>query len=329
LATIADVAKLAGLSHATVSRVINNYPHVSEEKKRLVREAMEQLNYYPNSSAQKLRNQKTNTIAVFVPLLTNPFFANLLEGIDTVAINNGFQLLVCQTRYDKEKELKFLELLTSKQVDGIILTSIENDWEKLKKYTKYGPIVLCNEYDERAKVPSIHLDQVYGGYIGTKHLIKKGHQKIAYCRGKFFSGISKNRELGFRYAMEEFGLPIYEEWIFRNAADFVSGKQTFRNILIMNEQPTAIFTGSDQVAAGIILEAKTNGLRVPEDIAVIGFDDQAICEMTVPRITTIKQPILEIGSRAIKCIIDLILKKDEFTPSNFELEFQLIEREST
>ncbi|PKG22985.1 LacI family DNA-binding transcriptional regulator [Niallia nealsonii] len=331
--TIADVAKLAGLSRATVSRVINNHPYVSEEKKKLVREAMDALNFYPNSSAQKLRSQKTETIAVFVPLLTNPFFAYLLEGIDTVAHDYGYQLLVCQTRYDKEKELNFLRLLKTKQVDGIILTSIENNWEKIKNFTECGPIILCNEYDDQAKIPSVRLDQEYGGYIGTRHFIEKGYTKIAYCRGfcrdQFVSRISAEREVGYKRALSEFGLKNRKEWVFENVSDVESGRQVLRKILLLKDPPTAVFTGSDQVAAGIINEAATCGLRVPEDIAVIGFDNQPIAEITVPPITTIMQPMQEIGQQAGKLLMDVIEKKDQKDVEDILLSLHLIERAST
>jgi len=331
--TIKDVAKLAGLSRATVSRVINNHPYVSEEKKKLVKEAMKALNFYPNSSAQKLRSQKTETIAVFVPLLTNPFFAYLLEGIDTVAHDYGYQLLVCQTRYDKEKELNFFSLLKTKQVDGIILTSIENVWENIKHFTECGPIVLCNESINDAKIPSVRLDQEYGGYIGTRHLIKKGYTKIAYCRGfsrdEFASRISIEREAGYKRALLEFGLEARQEWVFEHGSDIESGKRVLKKILSLNDRPNAIFTGSDQVAAGIIMEAKTCGLRVPEDMAVIGFDDQPIAEITVPPITTIMQPMQEIGKQAGKLMMDVIEKKNQEDVEDVILSLHLIERAST
>ncbi|PTY78978.1 LacI family transcriptional regulator [Heyndrickxia sporothermodurans] len=332
MATIADVAKLAGLSRATVSRVINNHPYVSDEKKKLVKEAMEALHYYPNSTAQKLRSQKTETIAVLVPILTNPFFAYLLEGIDTVANERGYHLLVCQTRYSQEKEIYFLNLLKTKQVDGIILTSIENDWNKIEDFSEFGPIVLCNEFDERANVPTVRLDQVYGGYIGTRHLIEKGHTKIAYCKGKYgkhFSKLTMERELGYKMALAEYDIPIREDFIFREVTDIEGGKITLRKMLSLKDRPTAIFTGSDMVAAGVITEAKASGLRIPEDIAVIGFDDQPIAEMIEPKITTIKQPILEIGQKASKLMMDIIEKKDGQDEFDSLLSLQLIVRAST
>ncbi|RLQ97479.1 LacI family DNA-binding transcriptional regulator [Falsibacillus albus] len=330
MATISDVARLSGLSRSTVSRVLNNYPYVSEEKKRLVNEAMEQLNYFPNASAQKLRNQKTETIAVLIPMLTNPFFAYLLQGIDTIATENGFQLLVCQTRYDKEKELNFLNLLKSKQVDGIILTSIENSWDQLEPFLKYGPIVMCNEYEKTAKnVPSVRLDQVYGGYIATRHLIEKGHSTIAYCRGAFRSGIASDREIGYRLALEEFNLPYREELMFRAAADSRDGEEVFKKLMTLKERPTGIFTGSDQVAAGIIKQAKLNGIEVPKELAVVGFDDQPIAEIVVPEITTVKQPIHEIGEKAMGLMLNLLLPNESDSIEEVELQLQLIERAST
>ncbi|MCD7034052.1 LacI family transcriptional regulator [Metabacillus sp. GX 13764] len=328
MATISDVAKLAGLSRSTVSRVLNNYPHVSEEKKKLVTEAMKELEYYPNSSARILRSQKTNTIAVFIPMLTNPFFSYLLEGIDTVATENGFRLLVCQTRYNPEKELQYFKLLKSKQVDGIILTSIENSWNDIKGYASCGPVVICNEYAAGANVPNVRLDQVYGGYIGTRHLIEKGHRRIAYCRGSFQSGIAKDREKGYQQAMTEYGLTIEEGWYFRTAADYHDGKRVMRQMFDMRERPTAVFTGSDQVAAGIIFEAKQLGLNVPQDIAVIGFDDQPIAEMIVPQITTIRQPVHEIGESAMRLMISIILER-EAPDKKPPLGLDLIVRAST
>ncbi|KZZ84934.1 MULTISPECIES: LacI family DNA-binding transcriptional regulator [Bacillaceae] len=330
MATITDVANLAGLSRSTVSRVMNNYPYVSEEKKRLVEEAMKKLNYYPNSSAQTLRSQKTDTIAVFIPMLTNPFFSYLLEGIDAVATENGFRLLVCQTRYDRKTERQFFNLVKSKQVDGIILTSIENDWSTVRDYMSYGPVVMCNEYDHESNTPNVRLDQVYGGYIGTRHLIDKGHKKIAFCQGSFRSFISKAREAGYRLAMKEAGLQIRDEYAFRIAADYHDGKEVLKKIAAMVERPTAIFTGSDQVAAGIVYEARHLGINVPEDLAVIGFDDQPIAEMTLPQLTTIRQPAHEIGERAMKLMLNLVLPEEDAPPMPEEpLKLEIIERSST
>ncbi|MGZ4162077.1 MAG: LacI family DNA-binding transcriptional regulator [Neobacillus sp.] len=329
IAKISDVARMAGLSPATVSRVLNGHPYVSEEKKNRVKEAVEKLNYFRNSSAQKLRSQKTDTIAVCVPLLTNPFFAYLLEGIDRTATEAGLQLLVCQTRYEMKKELQYLNLLKTKQVDGIILTSIENDWNAIEEYTKHGPIILCNEQSRIANVSNVHLDQVYGGYIGTRHLIERGYEKIAYCRGEQASGIAEDREAGYNLALAEFGLSTRHDWIFRNATDIESGKQIANKIATLKNRPNAVFTGGDQVAAGIVLEAKRLGIKVPEELAVIGFDDQPIAEVTVPPLTTIRQPIQEIGRMAMDLLIDQLKENTGKGVSTIKLPLKLIIRAST
>ncbi|WP_409303822.1 LacI family DNA-binding transcriptional regulator [Peribacillus sp. SCS-155] len=329
MATIADVARAAGLSSATVSRVINNHQYVSEEKKQLVYQAMEALNYFPNASAQKLRSKKTNTIGVMIPQLTNPFFTYLLEGIDRIATEHDYQLLVCQTKNNRFKELHFLNYLKAKQVDGIILTSIENDWATIADYHTYGPIVLCNEYTYQMLVPMVRLDQQEGAYIGTRHLIEKGHRAIGYCFGGNTSQLTIDRHAGYRRALNQFGIPYKKDWIFRDAYDLEDGKRVFRNTLEMDNPPTAFFTGSDQVAAGIVKEAISHGFSVPGDISVIGFDDQPIASVLEPTLTTIKQPAEEIGSNAMNLMIKCLENHIDPSEMDIQLPLQLIVRQST
>ncbi len=326
--TITDVAKHAGLSRATVSRVINNRPYVSEEKKKLVRNAMDKLGYYPNSSAQRLRNQKTNIIGVLVPRLTNPFFINIIEGIEKIAAESGLQLLICQTKSDKQKELNYFTLLRTKQVDGIILTSLENDWEQFSPYVDYGPVILCNEYYENATVPMIRLNQYEGSYIGARHLIDRGHRKIGYCGGGSTSGLSKDRKRGLKKALEEAGLSLNPNWIFHKRYSIEDGRELMKEITAMEDRPTAIFTNSDEVAAGIIKESKELGLKVPDDLAVIGFDNQPIAELIEPRLTTIDQPSEEIGEKAMETMV-AVLNQQKIDTNLKGLNLKLIVRDST
>ncbi|ARK31224.1 LacI family DNA-binding transcriptional regulator [Halalkalibacter krulwichiae] len=326
MATIEDVAKRAGLSRSTVSRVLNNHPYVTEEKKQIVYEAMKELGYFPNSSAQRLRRQKTDTIAVLVPRLTNPFFPFLVEGMEKVAVENGLQILICQTKQDKEKELAFLNLLTTKQVDGLIFTAIENDWQTIAPYTKSGPIVLCNEYKLDANVPIIRLNQEKGSYLGACHLIKKGHKKIAYCGGAK-SELGIDREKGFRSALEQFNLLLKESWIFRDAYSIECGKDIVKQIVEMTDRPSAIFTGSDEVAAGIVKEAKSKGIKIPDELAVIGFDDQPIAELMEPPLTTIRQPTRLMGEKTMDVMMSLLMNQ-YYQQQVFELPIEVISRET-
>ncbi|MED4238271.1 LacI family DNA-binding transcriptional regulator [Priestia megaterium] len=328
--TIYDVAKLSGLSKTTVSRVINNHSYVSEEKKNLVLKAMKELNYTPNPSARKLRGQVTTTIGVIVPRIVNPFFSYLVDSIEQVAYKNGYHVLIFQSNEDKEKELAFLNLLKTKQVDGIIMTSIENDWSIIEPFTESGPILLCNEYVNNASVPIVRLDQYKGAYIGVKHLLEKGHRKIGYCTGGLFAeeGKDKDRNQGYQRALQEAGIEPDPKWIFVNQHSIEDGKQVVKKILSMEDRPTAIFTGSDEIAGGMMIEAKECGLKVPNDLAIIGFDDQPLAQMLDPKLTTIRQPIDQMGIKAMETLIDM-LNDSEVKVETFELPIELVVRSST
>ncbi|MCP8969457.1 LacI family DNA-binding transcriptional regulator [Ectobacillus ponti] len=329
MSTIDDVAKLAGLSKSTVSRVINSYPHVSEAKRQRVLAAMQQLAYVPNSAAQSLRRQRTGLIAVFVPRLMNPFFSQLLQSMELAASERDYQLIVCQTMYSQEKELKYAELLRRKQVDGIVMTSIQNEWQAIAPYVRYGPIVLCNEFDDAAEVPMIRLNQEYGGYIAGKHLLAMGHTRIACCSGGTRSQVAFHREQGLRKALQEHSLFLPDTYIFRDAYSIEDGIRVFAQIKDMKIRPTAVFSGGDEVAAGIIAGAKQHGCRVPEDLAVIGFDDQKITVLMEPNISTVRQPIGLMAQQTIALMAEKIESRQYTQREVYEYPLELIVREST
>jgi DNA-binding LacI/PurR family transcriptional regulator len=332
VATISDVVKLSGLSKTTVSRVINNHPYVSKEKREAVLNAMKELGYVPNPSARRLRGQLTTTIGVIVPRIVNPFFSYLVNAIEQAAFQKGYQVLISQSNEDKNKELAFLNLLKTKQVDGIIMTSIENEWETIKPYKDFGPLLFCNEYLNEANVPIIRLDQCKGAYIGVKHLIERGHKKIAYCTGGLFAedGKDKDRNQGYQKALKEAGITVNPKWVFVNQHTIEDGKQVIKQILAMDEgdRPTAVFTGSDEIASGMMIEAKEHGITIPGDLAIIGFDDQPLAEMLDPKLTTIRQPVNEMGEKAVEVIIDM-LSNLEAEVENYELPIELVVRQST
>lgn len=328
--TIRDVAQLSGISKTTVSRIINNKGYVSEEKKTLVLKAMEELEYHPNLSARRLRGQLTTTIGVIVPRITNPFFSYLIDAIEQEAYKKGHQVLIFQSNEDPQKELSFLNLLRAKQVDGIIMTAVENQWDKIKPFTNYGPIVLCNVYIENSKVPSVCLNQFKGTYDGIYHLIERGHRKIAYCTGGFYreEGKGKERNRGYQKALEESGISVNPNWIFVNQHSIEDGQQVFQKIMQMKEKPTAVFTGSDEIASGMIAEASIHGIRIPEDLAIIGFDDQPIARVVSPKLTTIRQPVNQLGEKAVEIMFDKLSDVNS-VDLHHELPIELIVRQST
>ncbi|KAF1301988.1 LacI family DNA-binding transcriptional regulator [Enterococcus saccharolyticus] len=333
MSTISDVAKLAGLSVSTVSRVINNQKYVTEEKREAVLKAMKALNYQPSVAARQLRGQQTNIIGVIVPRITNPFFSYLVDELQKQAYKQGFQIMIFQSDEDKKKELSFLNLMLQKQVDGIIMCAVENEEKKVSSYMKYGPIVLCNIFFngkfEENKIPRISLNQEHGAYIGTKYLLEKGYRKLAYCTGGTFDehvkGIERDR--GFTKALNEYGLKINKDWVYVNQHTINDGKQLAHEFQKLSDKPDAIFTGSDEIAAGFIAEANRLGIKVPNDIAVLGFDNQVTAELTVPSITTVSQPIDELGKQTINLITHILANK-EFQIDEEILKMNVVIRES-
>lgn len=328
--TISDVVKHSGISKSTVSRVINNHPNVSKVKREKVLKAIEELSFTPNPTARKMRGNVKNTIGLVIPNVTNPFFSYLVDAVERTASEKNIRLIILQSKEDKQKELDFLNLLKEKQLDGVILSSIENDIETIVSYQQYGSIVFCNEYLNYDKIPTVKIDQSVAAYNGVKHLLDRGYQKIAYCTGGLFAeeGKDKDRNSGFKRALEENGLEINPQWIFVDQHSIKDGIQVLKKISDMKDKPDAIFTGSDEVASGITLAAREMNIKIPEDIAILGFDDQPISEITYPKLSTIQQPIDEMGKLATELMLQLF-SEEPMTQVIHELHSKVIVREST
>ncbi|TYR81245.1 LacI family DNA-binding transcriptional regulator [Priestia megaterium] len=327
--TIDEIAKICKVSKTTVSRVLNNHPYVSEEKRKKILDVIKELDYSPNYLAKHLRARKTRTLALSVPTVDHPFFGQLIKGISNEAFQKGYKVLICQTFYKKKNELEMMSLLKNKEIDGVILGALENEWPTIEPYLAYGPILLCNEYHENASIPIICYDEFEAGYKAVKHLIEKGHQKIGFCFDTSYSQAQGQRMKGFLKALSEANLQVKEEWIFDGAFTIKDGFNIFNKLHNLNEKPTALFTGNDQVAAGIIKKAILNDYKVPEDLAIIGYDNQLICQVTAPTITTIGIPIIELGNQSVQKILSYIEQGEEVKREMIQLPTKLIVREST
>ncbi|WP_101843431.1 LacI family DNA-binding transcriptional regulator [Halobacillus sp. Marseille-P3879] len=329
MATIEDVARLAGLSRTTVSRVINDQPYVTEEKKEKIIEAMEQLGYVPNSSARRLRSQRTETIAVLLPRVTNPFFGHLIEAMELKASEYGYQVIVCQTHDKKQKELDYLQLLKTKQVDGVVMTSLANQWKAIEPYLESGPVVLCNEYMETEQVSMVHIDHRQAAYDATVHLIEQGCNRIAYSTGSQETHITDQRKQGFLQALNDYKLVFPKELEINGALDVKDGQQVFSFLQQQAQRVDGIFTGSDEVAAGIIYAASESGWKIPEDLAVIGFDNQMISLLMAPAITTIQQPVDEMAKKTIEILVGKIKSEEYRLEKQYVYNYELLKRKST
>ncbi|WP_028785107.1 LacI family DNA-binding transcriptional regulator [Thalassobacillus devorans] len=319
MSNIRDIAKLAQVSVATVSRVLNNHPYVKDEKRRAVWQAVQELDYQQNINAVHLSKGKTFVIGVVLPYINHPYFSRLLEGIADGAEANGYKLMVIQTNYQVDKEVEALDMLRLKQVDGVIFTSRNSPWHILKEYRAYGPVVVCeNKMDNQ--ISTIYIDHYQAFQRGMELLIQKGHRKIGYCIGRRKGSNSQKRHEAYRDQLGKIGEAVTEKWIFERCLHMEDGARVLREWRDMKEAPTALVVTNDLVAAGIILEAEKLGVSIPDNLAVIGFDDQPLAEAL--QITTIQLPLPTIGKEAFQ------QATQDVKVIHKSLPFELVERKT-
>lgn len=324
---IGDVAKKTGYSITTISRAINNHPYVSDKAKAKIFQAMKELNYYPNNIAQQFRGQGTKMIGVVISFITNPFFAYLVDAIERFLSEAGYQVVILQTLEDSKKEQQYVEMLQKKQVDGLIMANLESDSDEIVHLINEGKIVLCNRYLGNEDLSIIHINEKKAAYEATQYLFDRGYQTIAYCTGGIKTK-NDHRFEGFMEAVTENNQVWDERLFFTNMRKIEDGKQ-WLNDLVQKKQalPDAVFTNGDEVAAGIIKAAKEQNIAIPKDLAVMGFDDQPIAELLNPALTTIKQPIKDLGEYAAKVLLANLQEIEAPELPNFKTELQI--RETT
>ena len=329
MATIREVAESAGVSYATVSHVINNTRLVSPETRERVLAAMDALNYRPNALARSLRQGKTNTLGLVLPDSANPFFAEISRSIEDEAFKKGYSVFLCNTELDTQRELFYVDVLSKKQVDGIVFVAAGDQADSLEFLVgRNMPVVMIDREVPSVEVDAVLTDNQLGGYLATRHLLELGHQRIACISGPSSITPSAERMIGYRKALEEAGLPYDEKLILRGDYHAQSGMEITHSILKMNPRPTAIFALNDLMALGALRAAAEDGCTVPGDLAVVGYDDLEIARFTNPPLTTIAQPKKEIGVKAIELLVDRISRKDR-SPTRLVLPPELIVRRST
>ncbi len=329
MTTIREVAESAGVSYATVSHVINNTRVVSHETRERVVSAMASLNYRPNALARSLRQGKTNTIGLVLPDSANPFFAEISRGIEDEAFKKGYSVFLCNTELDTQRELFYVDVLSKKQVDGIIFVAAGDQADSLDfLLDRNMPVVMIDRNLPNVEVDAVLTDNQLGGFLATRHLIELGHQHIACIAGPSSITPSSERIIGYRRALEEAGLPCDESLIICGDYHSQSGLEITHSILMMNPRPTAIFALNDLMALGALRAAAEAGYAVPRDLAVVGYDDLEIARFTNPPLTTIAQPKKEIGVQAVHLLVERISQKNR-PPSRLVLAPELVIRRST
>ena len=323
MANIREIARLAGVSVSTVSRVLNHHPYVSPDKREAVLKTIRELDYSPNINAVHLSRGKTNMVGVVLPTINHPYFSELLEGIAEEAMKHNTQLVLFQTGYHQQKEFEALEQLRGHLIDGVIFASRAIPYDSLLKYKSAGPIVLCEDSDQD-DFPSISIKHVAAFNLGLEFLISKGHKRIAICLGRLEGTNSQKRQKAYEEMMKMIGQKVQEEWILGKCLMIQDGKRVVNRFSQMKEKPTAFLVGNDQVAAGIITASVKQGLAVPEDVAILSFDNHPISE--IMGITTIDIPTKQLGSYAFNSFIKR--SGDSKYAEKIALPFTLIQRQS-
>lgn len=327
--TIKDVAKKAGVSISTVSRVINNSKPVTDEIKRKVLEVIEETGYVPNPLARSLVTKKSQLIGVVVPEVSDSFVNEILNGIEEIARMYNYDILLSNTYSDKNEEMRSINLLRAKQIEGMVMISWNLEKEQIDFIENCGiPTTYISKTARDYDVPTVSVNNEKATYDMTKHLISQGHKKIAFIMTSADdTRLEKERLDGYKSALEESDLVFDENLVRYGGVDYNSGYESAKEMLEKGIVPDAIFVTGDEAAVGAMNAAFDKGFNVPNDISVAGFNDVKIAKMYRPKLTTVHQPLYDMGAVAIRMVIKMI-NGEEIEEKKVELPHRIEERES-
>jgi Transcriptional regulators len=309
MATMKDIARIAGVSLGTVSNVLNGTAGVREPVRQRVLDAIQSIDYQPSQLARGLRRVKTNVIGMIIPDITNPFFPAVVRGAEDRAFSSGYRLILCNTDNDHSKELAHLnELRTYLPAGLIVIPSTFSDLtEQAKSYHEVGTGVVCvDRLPKDWAGDTIHANNEAGAYKATKYLIKLGHTQLATITGPLHLTNAQERLNGFRQAVKDAMLPLASEYVQEATFDKQGGASKTAMLLRLIPRPTAIFAGNDMIALGVLAAIRDAGLRCPQDVSVIGFDDLEMAELTNPSLSSVSQSGYQLGSTAARILLERI-----------------------
>ena len=328
--TIKDVAREAGVSVGTVSRVINQHPSVKPATRSAVLSAIDLLDYNPDIIARSLKSRSTKSVGVMIPDISSMFYPEILRGIEDVASIYKYNIILCNTDLDRKKEKATFNMLKSKKVDGIIFISNVIDEDLKREFKKSAiPVVLVSTRDAADEFCCVTIDNKRAAYAAASLLCRLGHETIAMIAGvENDPNAGIPRVEGFKQALLDHGIEAKEELIFFGDYKYRSGYEIMKRMIDLQPMPTALFAASDSMAVGAASAALASGLRIPEDLSIIGFDGLEAAEFFYPPISTIKQPRYEMGAGGMEQLIRLLNHEEIEEPAQI-LDFMLIERRST
>ncbi|MGJ7912857.1 catabolite control protein A [Neobacillus sp. LXY-1] len=328
--TIYDVAREANVSMATVSRVVNGNPNVKPVTRKKVLEVIERLGYRPNAVARGLASKKTTTVGVIIPDISNIFFAELARGIEDIATMYKYNIILSNSDQSKEKELHLLNTMLGKQVDGIVFMGGNITLDHVDEFKKSPvPIVLAGSIEQSETIPSVNIDYEQAAYDSVKDFIDRGHKNIAFVMGPLHEpDISEKKLNGYKRALSEATIPYNEDLVIEGDYTYDSGLEAFDRMLEISVRPTAIFVGADETALGVVHGAEDKGYKIPEDFEIITSDNTRLSLMVRPQLTTVVQPLYDIGAVAMRLLTKL-MNKEKVSDNIVVLPHRIEHRKST
>jgi LacI family transcriptional regulator len=327
--TISDIAHEAGVSKSTVSRILNGNIPVNQDKVDAVEAAIARLNYRPSSLARSLRTQKTQTVGLLINDIMNPFYSALARGIEEEAILAGYSLILCNTNEDSKRELRYLRTLQDKHVDGVILGPVGDNVDYIANLSRHIPLIQVDRHINCDDIASVTVDNEQGAYQATRLLLDKGHRRIAVFTWEQEIATMSQRLAGYQRAMGEAGLkPDPSDIVRVPRVTQQDAAQIALEYLQTNTSCTAIFAFNNQLGLGVLIGSRRLNLNIPQDIALVVFDDLAAFQVTDPPITVVNQPAYEVGQEAMRQLLKLMNHDADFTPREMVIPTELIIRQS-
>lgn len=329
MATMKDIAKLACVSTSTVSHVINHSRYVSKEIAERVNRAAQELNYSPSVLARSLKTNRTKTLGMLVTTSSNPFFGEVVKGVERSCYQKGYNLILCNTEGDQERMITSISTLLQKRVDGLILMCSSLEGERIDIFDKYPdvPVVVMDWGPMLFTSDKIQDNSLLGGYIAAKYLIECGHHEIGCITGPLNRYQAQMRYEGYKRALNEEGLEFHSNWIIESNFECDGGYEAFNRMYQKGPLPSAIFVCNDMMAMGVINAANEKGIAIPEELSIIGYDDIQIAKFMSPSLTTIHQPKYSLGQAAVETLL-LRLDKSCDETQVIQLEPTLVKRSS-
>ena len=335
--TIKDIARELKISPSTVSRALKDHPDISPATKKAVRELAERLDYQPNSVALSLRKSKTNTIGVVVPQIVHHFFSTVISGIEDVANEAGYQVMVCHSGESYDREVKSVQALIGSRVDGMLISVAQetSDTKHFESLVRRGiPVVFFDRTVEGLNTSEVVVDDFGGAYRATEHLIKQGKKRILHLASPANLNISEKRQRGYEKALADNNIKVVPELIVESGFTIEEGQSALANFLAKNKVPDAIFAANDPVAIGAIKTLKNKGIKIPEEVAVVGFSNEPITALIDPPLSSVAQPGYEMGKISAELLLQQIDQKEEnddqpITMEKKELRTELVVRTSS